>query len=93
VRALAVKPAPAARRYAALGLDRSARPSKSAIHAANDLSTTRQSPVVMHFYSGQPMQFCSGVDTLTLARLPGVKYVTQIRAEGARSQEAVGVMS
>jgi len=33
VRALAVKPAPPARRFAASGLDRSARPSKSGRHA------------------------------------------------------------
>ena len=56
-------PAPAARRCAASGLDRSARPSKSAIRAANDLTTMRQSRAVMHFYSGRLMQFCSGVDT------------------------------
>jgi hypothetical protein len=24
----------------------------------------RQSPPVMHFYSGRPMQFCSGVDSM-----------------------------
>ena len=35
-RALAVKPAPAARRYAASELDRSTRPSKSVIRAANE---------------------------------------------------------
>jgi hypothetical protein len=37
VRAFAVKPAPSARRDEALGLTRSARPSKSGDHAANAL--------------------------------------------------------
>ncbi len=71
-------PAPTARRYAATGLDRSARPSKSASRAANDYLRRRQSRSMMHFYSGRPMQIYSGVDSVyatprkgpTLSALP-----------------------
>jgi hypothetical protein len=67
VGALALKPAPTARRYAATGLDRSARPSKSASRAANDYLTTPPKPIQDAFLLRPADANYSGVDIIPTA--------------------------